>query len=130
MSASFALIKFKRTGNIYFGCYEGTSDTMNPYICTPEECYDEKVDCYCSIWYCRNLGRQHKEWIFPTDIDDLDEVEIYSDYGGGFYWAGIGSESIKMIDSPVDEFGELDFGKITDGRPEWVEEYLAQFEEE
>lgn len=122
MSASWALIKFKRTGNIYFGCYEGTSDTMNPFICTAEECYDEKLDCYCSIWTCREIAK-HRCDFFLTDIPDLDEVEVYSDYGGGFYWTAVGSESFKMIDNPLDEFMCVDFDKCTDGKPEWVEEF-------
>ena len=122
MSATYALIRFKKTGNIYMGCYEGTSDVMNPYICTGEECWDEKFECYCAISYCRELAKG-KDWIFPKDIPDLDECEVYSDYGGGFYWTAIGSESIKMIDNPLDEYCELDFDKITDGVPDWVREY-------
>lgn len=127
MSASWAAIKFKRTGNIYLGCYEGTSDTMNPIICTPEECYDEKLDCYCSIQYCRerSLTRHHWCWKLPEGVEDLDEVEIYSDYGGGFWWYGVGSENLRLIESPIDEFGCVDFDKIIDGKPKWVEIFEA-----
>jgi hypothetical protein len=125
MSATYALIRFKKTGNIYHGCYEGTSDVMNPYICTAEECYDEKIDCYCAISYCRELSKG-KDWVFPKDVPDLDECEVYSDYGGGFYWHAIGSETLKMIDNPLDEYGELDFEKITDGPADWVREYWKE----
>ena len=38
MSRSFALVKFKKTGNIYYGCYDGTCDVMYPFLCTPQEC--------------------------------------------------------------------------------------------
>ena len=30
MSASYGLVKFKKTGNVYYCCYEGTSDIMIP----------------------------------------------------------------------------------------------------
>ena len=126
MSASWALIKFKKTGNIYMGCYEGTSDVMRPYICTPDECYNEKADCYCSIMHCRELSRG-RSWAFPNNVDDLDEVEIYSDYGGGFYWTGTGSESLKMIKDGIDTLAE-DIEE-TFGKPRWVDEFEKRVSE-
>lgn len=122
MSASFGLVKFKKTGNIYYGCYEGTTDIMIPYICTPEECYNEERDCYCAITYCRKLSSQ-QSWRFPDDIADLDDIEIYSDYGGGFYWRGTGSESIKMIKNYLNPFEEV-WEDMKYGEPEWVKEFL------
>lgn len=124
MSAAFALIKFKRTGNIYYGCYEGTSDTMIPFICTPEECYDEKLDCYCAISYCRNLARQGKAWPFPEAAKDIDEVEIYSDYGGGFYWTVRGSESARVVES-LDPY---DIENERKGIPDWAKKFLEELE--
>lgn len=123
MSASFGLVRFKKTGNIYYGCYEGTSDLMLPFICTPEECYDEKIDCYCAITYCRNIEGQYETWLFPDDVADLDDIEIYSDYGGGFYWNGTGSESVKMIKDYLDPW-ERCYKNMKDGQPKWVEEFL------
>lgn len=128
MSCSFALVKFKKTGNIYYGCYNGTSDIMIPFLCTPQECYDEKLDCYCAITYCRELSYRHESWKFPEDVTDLDDIEIYSDYGGGFYWSGTGSESIKMIDDFLDPW-EAVYEDMKHGVPEWVEEFLKQQEE-
>ncbi len=55
MSAAFGLVRFKRTGNIYYGCYEGTSDVIIPYLCTPEECYNKEELYYNPINYCRHL---------------------------------------------------------------------------
>lgn len=127
MSASWGLVKFKKSGNIYMCCYEGTSDTLIPFICTPKECYEKDVDCYCSISYCRDLARG-RSWAFPEDVDDLDEVEIYSDYGGGFYWSGTGSESNKMIKTGIDTFEE-DIEE-TDGQPEWVTKFLDELAKE
>ena len=128
MSASFALIKFKTTGNIYYGCYEGTSDILIPFIFTPEECYNKETDCYCAISYGRELNKRHNySWEFPDNVNDLDDVEIYSDYGGGFYWSGTGSESAKMVKHYLDPFYEMD-DDVTDGEPEWVKEFLEGFE--
>ena len=56
MSRAFALIKFKKSSNIYYGCYDGTCDVMYPSICTPQECYDKEDDCYKPISYCEELG--------------------------------------------------------------------------
>lgn len=127
MSATFGLVKFKKTGNIYYGCYEGTTDIMIPYLCTPEECYNEKTDGYWAITYCRKLSDQHKSWKFPDDITDLDDIEIYSDYGGGFYWSGTGSESIKMINDYLMPYEQC-WEDMKDGEPEWVKEFLEHLD--
>lgn len=119
-----ALVKFKKTGNIYYGCYEGISDVMIPFICTPYECYDIERDAYLSIYYCRQLDNQHDTWEFPDTTIDLDNIEIYSDYGNGFYWKGMGSESVKMIKDylmPWDSDIE-----IIEGQPKWVKDFLKK----
>lgn len=130
MSASEALIRFNKSGNIYCGCYEGTSDILIPFICTPEECYMEDCKAYSPISYCRKLQSEKLQsdnhyFVFPEfpDVDDLDEVEIYSDYGGGFFWDGVGSESAKRIKYPLAPF-EHDDMYPTDGCPEWAEEFF------
>ena len=128
MSKSFALVKFKKTGNIYYGCYNGTPDIMLPFLCTPEECYDEKLDGYCAITYCMKLSDHGKSWRLPEDVTDLDEIEIYSDYGGGFYWSGTGSESVKMIKDFLNPYDEV-YKDMKDGQPEWVKEFLKQLED-
>ena len=127
MSAAFALIKFKKTNNIYYGCYEGTVDVMHSFICTPEECYDKKTDAYWPISYCRVLS-DYKSKECSIHESDLDVVEIYADYGGGFYWYGIGSESEKRIIrglSPHEEYTQVE---IKHGRPAWVKEFLQDHE--
>ena len=130
MSASWALIRFNETGNVYMGCYEGTTDVMIPYICTPEECYDEGLDCYCSIIHCRDLAKD-RSYDFPSGVEDLDKCEVYSDYGGGFYWSAVGSETLKMIKNPIEPgcVTALDFDAITDGKPDWVEEFERSINE-
>ena len=124
MSASWGLVRFNKTGNIYMGCYEGTSDMFRPSICTPEECYNERLDCYCSIMHCRELCEHRGTWIFPDNVDDLDDVEIYSDYGGGSYWSGTGSESLRMLKTGINPFEEC--LNETFGIPDWVIEFCKK----
>lgn len=127
MSRTYAMIKFKRTGNIYMGCYNGTSDILIPFICTPEECYEERYKCYSSITYCQDISDRSDSWKFPDNITDLDEVEIYSDYGGGFYWPGTGSESIKMIKTSLDPFEQC-YDEMVYGKPDWVVKFWETIE--
>lgn len=86
---------------------------LSPFLCTPQECYNKEYDCYEAISYCNKLN----------NLTNLDDVEIYSDYGGGFYWDGTGSESEKVIVTflvPFDQCPE----DIKDGQPEWVKDFL------
>ena len=127
MSHSFGLVKFKKTGNIYYSCYNGTSDVMIPFLCTPEECYNKETDCYCAISYCRQLNDQHKTWYLPDNITDLDDIDIYSDYGSGFYWSGTGSESARMIDGPLMPFEDVEvYEGLKHGEPDWVKEFFER----
>lgn len=77
IGASYGLVKFKKTGNVYYCCYEGTSDIMIPFLCTPEECFDKSFDRFCAISYCRELGDKAKTWEFP-EVDDLDDIDYNS----------------------------------------------------
>lgn len=122
MSKSFALVKFKKSGNIYYGCYDGTCDVMYPSICTPQECYDKEDDCYNPISYCEKLG-DTKNWKIRESLTNLDDIEIYSDYGGGFYWDGTGSESEKVIVTFLAPFDQCP-KDIKDGQPEWAKNLL------
>ena len=117
MSAATGMVKFKRTGNIYMCCYEGTSDIMIPYIFKPEECFYDGY--YHAISYGRKLGDENN-WEMPN-IEDIDDIEIYSDYGNGFYWQGKGSESAKYIISEIN-FGEFVYD-YKDGTPKWVTDF-------
>lgn len=120
MSAAFGFVKFLSTGNIYYCYYNGTSDILVPYICTPEECKTND-GFYSSLSYIENHGGN---WVFPN-VEDVDDVEIYSDYGSGFYWKGIGSESVKMIKSPLMPFEQC-YEEITRGKPDWVSKFLNE----
>ena len=119
MSKAFALIRFRKTGNIYYGIYNGTVDMLSPKICTPEECYDPSSDCYCAISYLEDTLYDYYE--YPEDAD-WDIVDIYSDYGYGFYWEGVGSESLELIKEGCMPWEEYDY--LPHGKPQWVEEFL------
>ena len=117
MSAASGLVRFKKTGNIYMCCYEGTSDVMLPFIFKPEECLEN--DYYCAISYGRKINNE-KDWVNSNELNDIEDIEIYSDYGGGFYWKGEGSESARIITKGVNFAYIYDY---TDGRPKWVTEF-------
>lgn len=87
----------------------------------------KKTDGYWAITYCRKLGDQHKSWEFPNDVTDLDDIEIYSDYGGGFYWSGTGSESLKMINDYLMPYEQC-WEDMKDGEPDWVKEFLLHLD--
>lgn len=117
MSAAYGLVKFKKTGNVYMCCYNGTADIMIPFIFRPEECIDEEGR-YLAIYYGKKLA-ENNSWEVP-DVSDVDDIEIYSDYGYGFYWQGKGSESSKFIISGS-SFEECD--NYSYGKPKWVDDF-------
>ena len=105
MSRAMALVKFNKTKNIYWGCYDGTCDIMYakliPLI-TPNDDYD--MDNF-------------RENVPIANHTDVDDIEIYSDYGSGFYWNGKGSETSKCITSGF----AYDIDSYINGIPDWAE---------
>lgn len=120
MSRAIALVKFLNSGNIYATVYEGTSDILVPFLFT----YDEYKNT--------SIYNEVDKIIYtlPWKMDDntpLEPVEIYSDYGGGFYWQGMGSEALKKVGGPLEPFGydfDNDFVQSIDGQPDWVIQYF------
>ena len=85
MSSAGAAVLFP-DGEIRYGIYHGTSDVMNSALfATIDEAWDSWRD---------DRQRDRKTWPrvrgLWEDGDATEEwfVTIYSDYGGGFYWAG------------------------------------------
>ncbi len=125
MSRAYGLCRFKKTGNIYACCYNGTVDIMQPRLLTIEQATDEDgyLAVISKIYYSNNCGWEELQRDPPND---LDKIEIYSDYGGGFYWNGIGSESRQVIwegHEPFDKF------EIKHGQPKWVTDFWINFGE-
>ena len=118
MSRAMALIKFRKTGNIYCGCYDGTVDVM--YDCFYAWNPDISVFDYCS-----KHANDSLEIIKNNKIDDIDDIEIYSDYGRGFYWDGKGSEKYKIITEGFAPWNDWP-NSPTDGQPEWVKNYFME----
>ena len=116
MSKAIALIRFNKTGNIYYGCYDGTIDVM--YSSFTE--YQDNLDIFdwCSEHCC------DYQKIDKNLIKDEDNIEIYSDYGGGFYWDGKGSEEHRIITKNFTPWYDYDLNYI-DGKPYWVEEFMV-----
>ena len=123
MSSAMAFIKFKKTGNIYCGCYNGTVDIMYDCFCE----YNPNISIFD---YCSEHADDSIDIKRTNKIDDLDEIEIYSDYGGGFYWKGTGSEKYKIIVKGLDPWNNnntpWDGASITDGMPGWVNNYFME----
>ena len=116
MSRAIAFIRFNKTGNIYYGCYDGTVDLMYSSFTEYQDNFD--IFDWCSE-HCYDYQKIDKNL-----IKDEDDIEIYSDYGYGFYWDGKGSEKYKIITEGFDPWG--DYSNLpTDGQPEWVKNYLA-----
>lgn len=130
MSRAFGLVKFIDTGNIYMGVYDGTCDVFYAKIFTAEECYDEKTDWYNCFAYIDKLLENDGEW----EIKKLSPVEIYSDYGGGFWWKGFGDESQKLIDfnscdsyrASTDAYSCSDDIEVFNGAPDWARKFMEE----
>lgn len=119
MSSAFALIRFQRTGNIYYGVYHGASDSLYLHICTKKD-----RDRYGLFRYICEMVDDDP---IPKDVpSDLDDVDIYTDYGGGFYWKGKGSETLKMVLENLMPFEVDTYDSLLDGKPYWVEKFLSE----
>lgn len=122
MSRAVALVKFEKTGNVYWGCYDGTCDFMYNQL-TP---YNE-AESYPGFDSFKSKD------IEGLEITDLDNVEIYSDYGRGFYWSKNckGSETHKCLVKGTwpfrwAEFDDEEYIPIEDGQPDWVKDIFGK----
>lgn len=121
MSNALALVKFLDTGNIYVTVYRGTTDNLFPRLFKVKDYANEKYNYSC-FDYMRSLIANEPNWIEPKDVE-LFPVEIYSDYGGGFFWDGLGNENLKFVSwnyCPIC-YGNIDY---VDGVPEWAKQFI------
>ena len=138
MSRAIALVKFNKTGNIYIGVYDGTVDVLVPVVLPPEKCLKDD-GCYHvfdSIEEAYNQFKSTDRDLINYSNSEIDEVEIYSDYGGGFFWMAEGIESYGLIFNKylapfnyIDHFTPwcLDDNnsiEVIDGVPEWAKEFM------
>jgi hypothetical protein len=107
MSDSWGAVKFN-DGLIKYYLYHGSSDTCYTSL------YDKVSDVAVDYTEC-NCGKS-------------EPVEIYSDYGGGFYWKGKACRDCDSITKGSD-FDDGDYWgnnpievpEITDGKPKWID---------
>ncbi len=135
MSSAWGLMKFKDTGTILIGAYNGTCDVMYPKMFKPEECVDGE-GYYTPITKAENWIDDHMTELEPYTEDEVSDVILYTDYGTGMYWVGKGVErcGIVLTCDPfrVDYTDYPDHQPITidvhDGTPDWVEEFMNSLE--
>ena len=137
MSRSLALMKFKDTGTILMGIYDGTTDFVCSYMYKPEFFLTDEG--FYSIFSKENecfKSDEHYNVVVPCYThNDVSDVEIYSDYGGGFYWEGRAVEKYGYILSKYrnpfygqyDRYvGEWDGIERSDGIPEWAKKFMKE----
>ena len=122
MSSALGLVRFTNTSNIYMGIYDGNSDIFYAKIFTPEECYNEKDDCYECFFFFFILYKNREAWVIK-DSSNLSPIEIYSDYGGGFWWKGMADEESKLIDDHSCAPWDNDDIEIFHEVPDWVKKF-------
>ena len=118
MSRGFALVRFP-DGDIWVGCYNGTSDHL-----------------YARIYHDQNLDRWYDIHKGDYGFDDVDKAtvhepcEIYSDYGGGSWWAGRADRTIGVVTDGTEPYG-VEGGKaiveprpMHRGHPPWVDKWI------
>lgn len=77
MGKAIALVKCKSDNSIWMGIYNGTSDAVERYFKPIGECetFEKILEEVKSKYYARPPFNE-------------EPCEIYSDYGGGFWWNG------------------------------------------
>lgn len=105
MSSAYGVVRFKSDGKLLFYLYDGTSD-----ICVPTLC--ENMD---DIW-------KDNGWL-RCKCEHDEPVEIFSDYGGGFYWEGKACRHCMCITKGLEPWSNEDeIVDITHEQPKWLKE--------
>lgn len=125
MSRAIGLVKFPNN-HIYIACYDGTSDFMYSPLITTDELqtkYDDSVfdwnDCAMD-----NYSAAKAALIAAENDNSAEDVEIYSDYGGGFWWNGKASEKHMCITEGNWFWDIVDY---QDGHPEWAQKFMNEW---
>lgn len=125
MSRAFGLVKFPN-GNVYISCYDGTSDYMYSPLITKNDLVS-KYDDSVFEWNSHVLKSDSSiEDTLDTARKDGGEepVEIYSDYGGGFWWTGKASEKYMCITEGNSLWYIKDY---QNGCPEWAQRFMKEW---
>ncbi len=113
MSSGFALVRFPN-GEIRYGVYSGTVDFLHRGL------YDTMKEAFAS----------YRAGALTDPVGDREEVEVYTNYGGGMWWTGTAWRN-AAADDAVDPWNLLfEFGQRTgpetvrhDGMPEWAKRW-------
>ena len=82
MGKVYTLVRFSKTGNIYYGSYDTIGQRARNYICTPKEAYDAADDIYDMTAFWREKEKRDGCNAYTheclTGIEpDYDDVEVY-----------------------------------------------------
>lgn len=120
MGKSIALVKCKSDNSIYIGVYNGTSDTLERYF--------KPIDKYESF---EKLIEEIKSKYYARPPFNEEPCEIYSDYGGGFWWNGTFDRKQRAVVKgyTLDCIECERYGyepEIHNEIPDWVNEVLGE----
>lgn len=140
MSHAKGQVKF--CGNIKHFEFNGTEG-----ICYPKlyDTYDELLDnwrrpdisigvnsttCDKKPWF-KNIFRINKGKNTGCHICNHNEepVEIYTDYGGGFYWKGTACRKCNLLLKGIKPFELPIEDRYINGTPDWVENYDTYYDD-
>lgn len=111
MSRASAAVRFP-DGTVKFGIYNGTCDVMQPGL------FDNPKDPW-DAFYAKGKFEGQPGACWPAEVvGEPEDVVIYSDYGGGFYWPGRATRN--RIIGPLDWDGWD--GTDREGEPKWARE--------
>lgn len=68
MSKVYTLVRFSKTGNIYYGSYDTIGQRARNYICTPKEAYDAADDIYDMTAFWREKEKEMVVMPTPTSV--------------------------------------------------------------
>lgn len=114
MSRANLMVRFP-DGTIRHGLYDGTSDiVMRPLYATAIQAWDVYCNDRNDAW------GTDEQW---NDFNGMvgEAVEIFTDYGGGFWWHG--EALTEWVTSGI-HLHEDDL-ETYDGRPDWVINFYA-----
>jgi hypothetical protein len=96
-------------GTIKFGLYNGTGDTVVPAL----------VDSIDEAWgWVYDAFKANDAAAYPEPEGPVEDVEVYSAYGRGYWWRGRAAWNAVVSPTDWDGINEVEIA----GRPSWYAE--------
>jgi len=96
-------------GTIRYGLYNGTADTVVPALVSSSD----------EAWgWVYEAFKANDDAAYPDPYGPVEDVEVYSAYGGGSWWPGRAARNAVVSPLIFDEITEAE----VDGRPSWYGE--------